>query len=183
MHEKTISITPVYTGRLISVETQVVELEPGHRAHREIVRHPGAIAAVARVPDGRFVFVKQFRKPIEREVLEIIAGRKELEERPEDCAAREIKEETGHDVVSLHSLGVIYPSPGYIDELIHLFFAELSESAELQEGDPDERITVEYLTREEFESLIDGGLVDDSKTLAAWLLFIRRFDHPTSARS
>ncbi len=183
MHEKTLSITPVFTGRLISLETQVVELEPGHRAHREIIRHPGAIAAVARVPDGRFVFVKQFRKPIERDVLEIVAGRKELQERPEDCASRELKEETGHDVISLHSLGILYPSPGYIDELIHLFFAELSEIAELQNGDHDERITVEYLTREEFEAMVDGGMIDDAKTLAAWLLFTRRHDHPTSARS
>jgi ADP-ribose pyrophosphatase len=174
MNEKTISITPAFTGRLISVETLQVELEPGHRAYREIVRHPGAIAAVARVPDGRFVFVRQFRKPIEREVLEVIAGRKELQERPEDCAAREIKEETGHEVVALHSLGGLYPSPGYVDELIHLFFAELSESAEIPNGDHDERITVEYLTREEFEAMVDGGLIEDAKTLAAWLLFSRR---------
>lgn len=174
MHEKTTSITPVFTGRLISVETQLVELEPGVRAYREIIRHPGAIAAVARIPDGRFVFVRQFRKPIEREVLEIIAGRKESGESPETCAAREIKEETGYDVVALHSLGSLYPSPGYLDELIHLFFAELSASASPQNGDHDERITVEYLTAEEFESLLAGGMIEDAKTLAAWLLFTRR---------
>lgn len=174
MHEKTLSITPVFTGRLISVETQQVELEPGVRAYREIVRHPGAIAAVARIPDGRFVFVRQFRKPIDRELLEIIAGRKEADESPETCATREIKEETGYDVVSLHSLGTLYPSPGYIDELIHLFFAELSVAATPQNGDHDERITVEYLTAEEFESLLTGGMIEDSKTLAAWLLFTRR---------
>lgn len=177
MNERTVSITPEFKGRLFSVETVVVELEPGHRAKREIVRHPGAIAAVARVPDGRFVFVKQFRKPVEREVLEVIAGRKETGERPEDCAAREIKEETGHDVVALHSLGNLYPSPGYVDELIHLFLADLSETADIQNGDHDERITVEYLTREEFEAMVDGGLIDDGKTLAAWLLFTRRYGH------
>lgn len=174
MSETTLSITPVFTGRLISLETQQVEISPGHRAYREIIRHPGAVAVVARVPDGRFVFVRQFRKPIERDVLEIVAGRKETDESPETCAARELKEETGHDVTSLQSLGILYPSPGYIDELIHLFFAELSDDAEAQNGDPDERITVEYMTREEFESLVDGGLVDDAKTLAAWLLFTRR---------
>jgi len=174
MNEKTLSITPIFTGRLITVETQQVELEPGIRAHREIIRHPGAIAAVARIPDGRFVFVRQFRKPIERDLLEIIAGRKETDECPEACATREIKEETGYDVVVLHSLGTIYPSPGYIDELIHLFFAELSASAAPQNGDHDERITVEYLTAEEFEALLTGGMIEDSKTLAAWLLFTRR---------
>ncbi|MEI6563537.1 MAG: NUDIX hydrolase [bacterium] len=174
MHEKTLSITPVFTGRLLSVEVLQVELEPGRRAYREIIRHPGAIAAVAQIPDGRFVFVRQFRKPVERDVLEIIAGRKEEGESPEDCAAREIKEETGHDIVALYPLGPLYPSPGYVDELIHLFHAELAESPSVQNGDPDERITVEYLTREEFESMIDGGLIDDAKTLAAWLLFTRR---------
>jgi len=174
MHEKMLSITPIFTGRLISVETQQVELEPGVRAYREIIRHPGAIAAIARIPDGRFVFVRQFRKPIDRELLEIIAGRKEPDESPEACATREIKEETGFDVVALHSLGTLYPSPGYIDELIHLFFAELSSAAAPQNGDHDERITVEYLTAEEFESLLTGGMIEDAKTLAAWLLFTRR---------
>ncbi len=174
MYEKTISINPVFTGRLISVETQQVELEPGIRAHREIIRHPGAIAAIARIPDGRFVFVRQFRKPIDRELLEIIAGRKEPDEAPEVCATREIKEETGYDVVTLHSLGTLYPSPGYIDELIHIFFAELSASAAPQNGDHDERITVEYMTAEEFETLIDGGMIEDAKTLAAWLMYTRR---------
>ncbi|MEI8139486.1 MAG: NUDIX hydrolase [bacterium] len=183
MYEKTISITPVFTGRLLKVETQQVELEPGVRAYREIIRHPGAIAAVARIPDGRFVFVRQFRKPIDRELLEIIAGRKEANESPEACAAREIKEETGYDVVALHSLGIIYPTPGYLDELIHLFFAELSASASLQNGDHDERITVEYLTAEEFESLLTGGMIEDSKTLAAWLLFTRQQQRLAGASS
>ena len=183
MNETTLSITPAFKGRLVSVETMTVELEPGHRAYREIIRHPGAIAAVARIPDGRFVFVRQFRKAIERDVLEIVAGRKERDESPETGISRELKEETGHDVVSLHPMGVIYPSPGYIDEMIHLFFAELAGAAEAQNGDHDERITVEYMTREEFESLVDGGLIDDAKTLAAWLLFIRRNGRPTTIQS
>ncbi len=175
MSEITISITPVFTGRLISVETQVVELEPGHRAYREIVRHPGAIAVVARVPDGRFVFVRQYRKPIDRNMLEIIAGCKEADEQPDVCASREIKEETGHDVIALHPLGLIHPSPGFLQETIHLFFAELADSPAAQDGDHDERITVEYLSREEFEALVDGGMIEDAKTLAAWLLFTRRY--------
>lgn len=175
MHEKTLSITPVYSGKLVSIEIHQVELEPGQRASREVIRHPGAVAVVARIPDGRFAFVRQFRKPVEREVLEIIAGRKEPEEHPEDCAVREIREETGHEVQALHALGPLYPSPGYIDELIHLFFAELADAPGPQRGDPDERITVEYLSGEEFEAMIDGGLIDDGKTLAAWLLFSRRF--------
>lgn len=183
MNEKTLSINPVFSGRLFSVEVQLVELEPGRRASREIVRHPGAIAAVARIPDGRFVFVRQFRKPIEREVLEIVAGRKEPGEDPGHCAVREIREETGHEVVSLHTLGPIYPSAGYVDELIHLYFAELAAAPAPQTGDPDERITVEYLTREEFESQIDGGLIDDAKTLSAWLLFTRRYGLQISTRS
>jgi ADP-ribose pyrophosphatase len=171
MRETTLSITPAFQGRLLSVETLQVELEPGVRAHREIVRHPGAIAAVARLPDGRFVFVRQFRKAAERELLEIIAGSREPGEAPDVCATREIKEESGHDVTSLQPLGLIYPAPGYTDEVIHLYAADVSERRESPQGDPDERITVEYLTAEEFETLAAGGMIEDGKTLAAWLLF------------
>ena len=179
MYEKTLTSTPAFSGRLLNVEVLEVELEPGVRSRREIVRHPGATAIVARIPDGRFVFVRQFRKPIETELLEIVAGGLEKGELPADCARREIKEETGHDVLSLRPLGTAYPAPGYTDEILHLFFAELSATRDAQHGDHDERITVEYLTEAEVEALLDQGAIHDGKTLAAWLLFTRKRVRPT----
>jgi ADP-ribose pyrophosphatase len=167
LYERTLSSAPGFSGRLLNVEVLEVELEPGVRARREIVRHPGAAAVVARTPDGRFLFVRQFRKPLERETLEIVAGGLEKGESPDECARREVKEESGHEVLSLERLGQMYPAPGYTDEILHLFFAELAAGRGDQGGDHDERIAVEYLTADEIES-----------KLATWLLFTRRSARP-----
>ncbi|MEI6147864.1 MAG: NUDIX hydrolase [bacterium] len=183
MNERTLSTTTAFAGRLLNVEVLEVELEPGVRARREIVRHPGAAAVVARTPDGRFVFVRQFRKPLDREMLEIVAGGLEKGESPADCARREVKEESGHDVRALESLGRMAPAPGYTDEILHLFFAELAGGRGEQGGDHDERITVEYLTRDEVEEKLAEGSIQDGKTLAAWLLFTRRNAPPSSVQS
>lgn len=161
-----------FSGRLLRVEVLQVELEPGIRAVREVIRHPGAVAVVAQCPDGRFVMVRQFRKATEQSLLEIVAGGLEPGEAPEACARREIYEETGHAVLSIRGLGAVYPTPGYNSEIIHLFYAAVSaDRAPHHAGDHDERIAVEYFTRREFESLVRQGGIMDAKTLSAWLLF------------
>ncbi len=170
MIEKTLSTERVFSGRLLTLDVLEVELEPGVRARREVVRHPGAAAVLARAPDGRFVFVRQFRKPVERELVEIIAGCLERGETPAQCAAREVLEETGYTVRSLSPLGTLYPTPGYTDEIIHLFRAELAPAPAAQRTDRDERIVLERLTPEAFEQQVRDGAITDGKTLAAWAL-------------
>ena len=170
MIEKTLSTERVFSGRLLTLDVLEVELEPGVRARREVVRHPGAAAVLARAPDGRFVFVRQFRKPVERELVEIIAGCLERGETPAQCAAREVLEETGSTVRSLSPLGTLYPTPGYTDEIIHLFRAELAPAPAAQRTDRDERIVLERLTPEAFEQQVRDGAITDGKTLAAWAL-------------
>ena len=173
MHERTLSTERIFSGRVFGLDRLEVELEPGVRSVREIVRHGGAIAALARLPDGRFVFVRQYRKAIEKELLEAVAGGLEKGERPEDGAAREIREETGYGVTSLRRLGAIYSTPGFTDEILHLFLAELPAMPLGQKTEHDERIAVEIRTRAEFEASIQRGEIQDAKTLAAWLLFTR----------
>jgi len=170
MIEKTLATERVFSGRLISLDVLEVELEPGVRARREVVRHPGAVAVLARDPDGRYVFVRQFRKPVERELLEIVAGCLERGETPDQCAVREVREETGYTVRALTALGTLYPTPGYSDEIIHLFRAELAPTPGTQQTDRDERIVLEWLTAETFEQAIRDGAITDGKTLAAWAL-------------
>lgn len=183
MREKTLSVRPVFRGRLLNVEVLEVELEPGIRSRREIVRHPGAVAVVARRPDGRFVFVRQYRKPVERGMLEVIAGGLEPGETPRAAAAREVAEESGYRIRALRSLGAICTAPGYTDEIIHLFYAELAADRIVREGDADERIAVEYLTRKDVETrMAQDGLVD-GKTLAAWHQFTRGRGRQRSTRS
>lgn len=171
MREKTIGCRTVFKGHLLTLDVVDVELENGVRSTREIVRHRGAAAVLARLPDGRFVLVRQFRKPVERDVLEIVAGLLEEGEAPEACARREVREETGHDVDRLVRLGTVCPSVGCMDEHIQLFYARLKDGPAEISLDHDEHVEPVLLTAEEINDLIRRGDIEDSKTLAAWLLY------------
>ena len=174
MNEKTISSKTVFKGCLLNVEVLDVETDAGVRCVREIVRHQGAVAVLAELPDGRFVFVRQFRKAVEQEMLEIVAGKLEKGEKPEECARRELKEETGFVCDSLEKMGEIYLTPGYSSERTHLFFARLSPNAGLQRPDDDENLVVVFHTADEIEDMILRSEIRDAKTLAMWLLFKKK---------
>lgn len=174
MKEKTIVSKRKFNGRLIKVDLLKVELENGRDARREIVRHPGAVAVLCRRPDGRFVFVRQFRKAIENELLEIVAGTREPDEGPFACARREVKEETGYKVVSLERLGCIYSAPGFCDEKIDVFFAELGRIGGRQRPDADEQIAPVYLSAKQVRAMLAANKIRDAKTLAAWMMFSAR---------
>lgn len=170
MNEKTLETRRVFDGRLIKVDVVGVELESGLRAGREIVRHPGAVGVLGRLPDGRFALVKQFRKAIERELVEIVAGTRDSSETAETCARREMKEETGYGIISLNHMGYLHMAPGFCDERIDLFFAELSEKPGEQNADEDEKLEVILVSRDEMEEMIERGNIHDGKTVAAWYM-------------
>lgn len=171
MHEKTLSTTTVFSGRIVRLETQEVALENGKRAYREIVRHPGAVCVLLRAPDGRFALIRQFRKPVEKILLEVVAGILEQGERPDACARREVNEETGFDTVSLRRMGTLFPTPGYVDERIECYYAEAGGERAAHDLDEDERLEVVMLTEDELAARIRRGEVEDAKTLAAWALY------------
>ncbi len=171
MREATLNVKTVYRGRILGLEVLDVELENGKKALREVVRHRGAVAVLARRPDGAFVFVRQFRKPVEQDLLEVVAGNREPGEDPEACARRELEEETGCRAAAIRSMGFIYPSPGYVDEKIEAFFAETVAESGRQKPDEDEHLDVVLLERGEVIERIRRGEIHDSKTLAIWLLF------------
>lgn len=171
MKERTINSKHRFTGRLIKVDLLNVRLDNGREARREIVRHPGAVAVLCRRPDGRFVFVRQFRKPVESELLEVVAGTREPDEGPAVCARREVQEETGYKVLSLKRLGSIYTAPGYCDERIEIFFAEIRPSRIQGCPDPDEQIEMVSLDKKQIETMLISGKIKDAKTLAAWTMY------------
>ncbi|MBI2438428.1 MAG: NUDIX hydrolase [Lentisphaerae bacterium] len=173
MNEKTVGSQRVFNGKLLRLEVLEVELDGGRRARREIVRHPGAVAVWARVPDGRFVFVRQFRKAIEQELLEVVAGTRDAGETWEACARREIKEETGYTVKTLALLGSLFTAPGFCSEQIAIFYAELSNGG-ATDPDPDERLEVVLLDETEWKAMIARGAIQDAKTWAAWGLYETR---------
>lgn len=173
MEERTITCKKVYEGRIVSLELHDVELSDGRLAKREVVRHGPAVAVVAEGADGRFAFVRQYRKPVERAMLEVVAGNVEPGEDLTAAALRELREETGHVGEHIRRLGAIYPSPGYVDERIEIYAAQLSGNPVGLDLDADEHVELVWLTREEIFELMETDQLQDAKTLAAWQLYER----------
>ncbi len=170
MYEKTISTKTVFEGRILEVDVLEVELEDGRRSVREIVRHGVAVAIIPQLPDGRFVFIRQFRKAMERVCFEVVAGNCDPGEEEAISAARELQEETGYISQSLELLGPIFPSVGYCTERIDIFFAEVSEQGATA-FDEDENIETVILSESEMDEMIRTNQITDAKTLAAWMLY------------
>lgn len=170
-YEKTLSSERKYTGKIISVDLVDIELPDGRRSKREVVRHGNAVGVLARRPDGKFIFVKQYRKAAEEALVEVIAGGLEANEDPVEGARRETAEETGYEVTSIRFLTTIICTPGYCEERIHLYFAELSSEPHEQDQDPDENVYVVVLSEEEVDEAIRKGTIFDSKTLSAWACY------------
>ncbi len=169
MTEPTLTARRAFTGRLIRVDVLEVGLGRGRRARREIVRHPGAVAVWARVPDGRWLFVRQYRKAVGRVLLEVVAGTREAGESAAACAARELREETGYRARRWRRLGRVVTAPGFCTEAIDLFYAELAGGG-APAPDADERVEPVLLDPAEWAALVRRGAVRDAKTLAAWAL-------------
>ena len=170
MREKTIGSKTVFDGKIMRVEVLDIELPDGRKAKREIVRHGAAVAVIARRVDGKFVFIRQFRKALDRICFEVMAGNVDADEPSETAAIRELKEETGYEAKSIRFLSSLYPSVGYCDERIDIYYAEVDEQGDT-DFDADEEIETLHLTEEEMDQMIRDGKVQDAKTLGAWMLY------------
>ena len=162
--ETKISGQTVYKGKVVTLNVDEVILPDGKIAKREIVRHTGG-AAVLAVKDNSVLLVRQFRYAYGREIYEIPAGKIDVGEDPENAARRELEEETGYTAKLIHALN-IYPTPGYTDEIIHIFFAENLKflGQRLDEG---EFLNCEFVPLEKVVSAIEYGEITDAKTVAA----------------
>ena len=163
--EKTIRTESVYMGSIIRVEKLTVELPNGKTATRDIVRHTGASAVVPVTSGGAFLLVRQYRKPNEMVSIEIPAGKPDSGEDPESCAIRELEEETGFRAASVEKLFSMQSTPGFSDEIIHVYLA-----TGLQPGKPnpddDEFITAFPVSASDALSMIRDGRITDGKTIA-----------------
>ncbi|MDP4083791.1 MAG: NUDIX hydrolase [Bacillota bacterium] len=168
LEEKTIHSENIYSGTVVNLFLEDVELPNGKTSKREVVKHPGAVAILAITDENKIVMVEQFRKAIEKTIVEIPAGKLEKGEEPAECARRELEEETGYECKSLEHLLSFYTSPGFADEIIHLYIAKgltKKENSALQ--DEDEFINLEELTLEEAISYIQDQKIYDAKTVYA----------------
>jgi ADP-ribose pyrophosphatase len=155
----------VYKGKLIDV---TVERWGDHE--REIVQHPGAVAIVAVDEQDRVMLVRQFREPARKKLLELPAGGVDSGEKPIDSARRELAEETGLTDGTWHHATSFWTTPGFCNELMHVFFAEGVEEGDQRPQD-DESIELVWMTIGELPSRL--AEIEDAKTLVGLLLYLR----------
>ncbi|WP_226034615.1 NUDIX domain-containing protein [Aquibacillus saliphilus] len=163
--EKTIHSESIFEGRIVNLKVDDVRLPNGKTSKREIINHPGAVAVIAVTNHNKIVFVEQYRKPLEKSLVEIPAGKLEQGEEPAISALRELEEETGYTTDNLKFLTSFYTSPGFADELIYLYITnDLKPLEQAKSLDEDEFVELLELTLEEAEQLIKEQRIHDVKT-------------------
>ena len=166
MEAQVLESETVYRGRSLSVRRDLVLLPGGQTTSLDVVVHAGAVTLVPVDEEGFVWFVRQYRHSVSAVLLELPAGTLEPGEPPEECAARECREEIGMAPQRLEHLGEGFLAPGYSTEYMHFFLATSLVRAPLS-ADSDEQITVERFHRDEIPSLISAGRLRDVKSMAA----------------
>ena len=174
--EKTLKSEKIFDGVLLHLVREEVLLPNGKTSVREMIRHPGAVAMIPFTSDGKMVMVRQFRKPLDRTVVEIPAGKLETSDaEPLLAAIRELEEETDYRAEKWSELTVFYPTPAYLDEKITIYLAEgLTKVENSLPMDEDEFIEILELTYDEAKALQESGEICDSKTIYAMLFWEMR---------
>ncbi|MCG6920059.1 MAG: NUDIX hydrolase [Acidobacteria bacterium] len=163
----------VYSGKVLDLDVDEVEEPGGILGRREVVRQRGSVAALPVHEDGRVVLVRQYRYAVNEQVWELPAGRIDPGETPEQGTRRELEEEVGLRPRSLEPLLVFWTTPGFCDEVMHLFRATELESVPPR-PEADESIEAATFTLAEAREMIRRGEVREGKTLVALLLELQR---------
>jgi ADP-ribose pyrophosphatase len=176
MELKQLSREILYRGKVFDLIVDRVEYPGGNVGVREIAHHPGGAVAVPLFDDGRVMFVRQLRYPFGKHVMEFPAGKLQPGEEPAVAAARELIEETGWTAGALEKLTALYSTPGFCDEVLHLYLAtELTPSSAGPRREEGEfTMTVLTLPLAEAVAMVERGEIEDAKTVTGLLLLERR---------
>ena len=160
----------VFDGLIAKVHKVGLRMDDGRVVRRDLIHYPGAAIVLPVRDDGSIVLIRNDRFAVKERLYEVAAGVLEEGEDPADCAARELREETGYTAGRIEKLGRFCSTPGTTDEFLHAYLA-----TELTDGEQDletyERITVEVLPDEKVREMVSDGTIHDAKTLAALLLY------------
>lgn len=172
---KLIDSKTVFEGRVFDIVVDTVQ-EGEQTYKREVVRHPGSAVIVPVYPDGTVAFVRQYRHPAVRYLLEVPAGTLDLPERPEEGAARELEEELGVVSARLEKLIEFWVSPGFCEEKMWIYLAtDLTETA--QNLDEDEHVEIVRMPFTRALEMISDGEIEDAKTIIGLLLAAQRLGY------
>lgn len=163
LKEKTLQSEVLYEGKILTLKLDEVQLPDGKNAKREVVCHSGGVCVAPLDDQGNLYFVRQFRYPYKEVVTELPAGKLEKGQTPLENAKRELLEETGWLGYSFISLGQMYPSGGYTDEIVHLYACKV-KTRQQQNLDDDEFIDVEKIPFEKALEMVVNNQIPDGKT-------------------
>jgi len=163
----------IYTGKVLSLDLDLVQFPDGSTGELEMIRHSGASAIVpifdVEKPDPEILLIRQYRYAANGYVYEIPAGRLDDGETPENCARRELREETGYSANQFRPLTTIYTTPGFTDERIHLFAGEgLTPGKDARES--DEFLELHPVPLSKAMAMILAGEIVDGKTIVGLFL-------------
>ena len=163
--ETKISSVEIYNGKVIKLRKDLVKIENSDvEAYREIITHNGGCCALIKTKEGKIKFVKQFRYAYNEFTLELPAGKCEVGEKPIETITREVEEEAGIIPNNIIELGMMYPSPGYTNEIIHLYYIDDYKNAKVH-FDEDEDLDLLEFTMDEALEMIENGKIVDAKTI------------------
>lgn len=168
--EKTITSKQVYSGKVLSLRVDEVRISDKKTSTREIVTHGGAVCAVGINKEGKIILVKQYRKSLESEMIEVPAGKLDPGEMPEAAIIREFREETGYSVENVKHMSSFNTSPGFSNEVVHLYFLDAVEKGET-DFDEDEDIEILEYSLDEIKAMIYKQEIVDAKTILGIMMY------------
>ena len=182
LDERVVERRTVYAGHYLAVEVDSLVRADGSKRRRDIVVHPGAVVVVPLDSDGRLLLVTQYRVPVGGAMLELPAGTLDVHdgliEDPFVAAHRELEEETGYRAGSMERIGGFWSAPGFSTEYLTLYLAtELRAAGENRLGpDVDENLRLSRLPWRDAVAAVEGGVIEDAKSVAGIMLLARRLE-------
>jgi len=164
----------IFQGRLLDVRRDEVILPIGNTSTREWINHPGAVCCVPILPDGRIGLIRQFRYPVNEEMIELPAGKLNTGEEPETCAVRELEEEIGYQPKKLTFLSHIHPAIGFANEKMWLYLAEDLVKTK-RNLDTDEFLELMPTKLDDALEMVWNGKITDVKTIIGLLWVDRHY--------
>ena len=160
----------IYSGKKINVRKNDVVLEDGRTVTREVIEHPGSAAIIPFITEDEIILIQQYRYAVKETIYEIPAGTLDKDETFYTCAKRELEEEIGYRAGTLEPFIIIYPSPGILNETMHLFKAtNLVKTQTSHQADESIKGIVQIKLREAL-NMVKRGVIKDAKTVCSILM-------------
>ena len=162
----------VYEGKVFGIRRDELIEPTGVRTTREMITHPGSVVVLPVLPDGRVLLIQQYRYAARQFLWELVAGKMDGGETPEEGAARELKEETGYTAKKLKIFLEFFPTPGFLEEKMYLLLAEGLTPGQATPED-DEKIVAKAYTHKQLDEMLRRKKLRDAKTIAGVLYYLR----------